>query len=134
MNSPSPWARLPITPPTIPAIRKQSTWWSPELYPKLRAKYGNLITFEDNPAAHLKTEFGFDVLEVAKGRYAPEDYHDFIGFRVAKPMLERAFAETYSIEMKDIFKNLDLALSTYRKTNQFHYSRNDESCLARQTQ
>jgi hypothetical protein len=87
----------------------------PELYPKLRAKYGNLILYENNPAAHLKTEFGFDVLEVAQGHYAPKAYHDFIGFRVAKPVLERAFVETYSIEMKDIFKSLDLALGTYRK-------------------
>jgi hypothetical protein len=87
----------------------------PELYPKLRAKYGNVIPFEKNPAAHLKTEFGFDVLEVAKGRYAPKAYHDFIGFRVAKPVLERAFVDTYLIEMKDIFKSLDLELGTYRK-------------------
>jgi hypothetical protein len=87
----------------------------PELYPKLRAKYGNVIPFEKNPGAHLKTEFGFDVLEIAKGRYAPKAYHDFIGFRVAKPVLERAFQDTYSIEMKDLFKSLDLALGTYRK-------------------
>jgi hypothetical protein len=87
----------------------------PELYPKLRVKYGNVVPYEKNPGAHLKTEFGFDVLEVAKGRYAPKDYHDFIGFRVAKPVLERAFLDTYSIEMKDIFKSLDLALGMYRK-------------------
>lgn len=35
--------------------------------------------------AHVKTEFGFDVLEVAKGRYAPDAYRDFIGFEVAQP-------------------------------------------------
>ena len=88
----------------------------PMLYPKLRAKYGAVVTYEDAPAAHLKTEFGFDVLEIAKGRYAPQSYHDFIGFQVSKTLLERAFQDTYSLSLKDIFTSLDLALGTYRKT------------------
>lgn len=88
----------------------------PMLYPKLRLKYGDPMTYEDNPAAHLKTEFGFDVLEVARGSYAPKSYHDFIGFQVSKPLLERAFEETYSIPLKSVFKSLDLALGTFRST------------------
>jgi hypothetical protein len=87
----------------------------PMLYPKLRNKFGDRVTYEDNPAAHLKTEFGFDVLEIAKGRFAPASYHDFIGFSVSKPLLERAFRDTYSLELSDIFKNLDLALGSYRR-------------------
>jgi hypothetical protein len=86
----------------------------PLVYPKLRAKFGPTITYEDNPAAHLKTEFGFDVIEVARGQYANEAYHDFIGFKVAKPLLERAFEETYCVPLKDLFTSLDLALGTYR--------------------
>jgi hypothetical protein len=83
-------------------------------YPKLRVKYGPVVTYEQNPAAHLKTEFGFDVVEVAKGQYAPQVYHDFIGFMVAKDALERAFRDTYSIELKDVVSNEDLALGTFR--------------------
>ena len=30
-------------------------------YPKLRARYGNRVTYAEDKAAHLKTEFGFDV-------------------------------------------------------------------------
>ena len=86
----------------------------PLVYPKLRAKFGPSITYEDNPAAHLKTEFGFDVIEVARGQYANEAYHDFIGFQVDKPLLERAFEETYCVPLKDLFTSLDLALGTYR--------------------
>ncbi len=86
----------------------------PLVYPKLRAKFGSEITYEDNPAAHLKTEFGFDVIEVARGQYANEAYHDFIGFKVAKPLLERAFEQTYCVPLKSLFTNLDLALGTYR--------------------
>ena len=88
----------------------------PILYPKLQRKYGNVITYDEDPAAHLKTEFGFDVLQVAKGHYAPDAYHDYIGFQVAQPLLERAFQDTYSIELKSIFTNYDLAISTYRHT------------------
>ena len=87
----------------------------PLLYPKLARKYGNPMTYAQNPAAHLKTEFGFDVLQVARGNYATKAYHDFIGFEVAKPLLERAFAETYGLELKDVFKSLDLALGSYRR-------------------
>ena len=87
----------------------------PILFPKLQAKYGNRVTYVEDPAAHLKTEFGFDVVQLARGRYASEDYHDFIGFKVARPLLERAFKKTYGIEMKDIFINLDLALGTFRR-------------------
>ena len=86
----------------------------PALYPKLRAKYGPVVTYDEDPAAHLKTEFGFDVVQVARGRYAPDDYHDRIGFQVSKPLLEQAFEETYSIPMQDIFTNYDLAIGTYR--------------------
>ena len=86
----------------------------PLVYPKLRAQFGSEVTYEDNPAAHLKTEFGFDVIEVARGQYANEAYHDFIGFKVAKPLLERAFEETYCVPLKSLFTSLDLALGTYR--------------------
>jgi hypothetical protein len=88
----------------------------PILYPKLRRKFGDVITYDENPAAHLKTEFGFDVLQVAKGHYAPDAYHDYIGFKVAQPLLEKAFEETYSIKLKSIFINYDLAIATYRHT------------------
>jgi Zinc dependent phospholipase C len=88
----------------------------PLLYPKLRRKYGDYVTYEQNPVDHLKTEFGFDVLQVARGHYAPEDYHDDIGFQVSKPLLERAFRDTYSLELKSVFSDLDLAIGTYRRS------------------
>jgi len=86
----------------------------PMVYPKLRDKYGSVVTYEEDPAAHLKMEFGFDVIEVARGKYVSESYHDFIGFQVSRRLLEAAFADTYSISLKDVFKDLDLALGTYR--------------------
>jgi hypothetical protein len=84
------------------------------MYPKLKARFGNAITYEQSPQNHLMVEFGFDVVQVAAAAYAPEAYHRFIGFRVATPLLERAFKETYGIEMKDLFASEDLAIGTYR--------------------
>ncbi len=86
----------------------------PILYPRLRRKFGKEVTYWDDPLAHLRTEFGFDVLQVAQGRYAPDRYRAFIGFQVAKPALERAFLDTYGLELKDVFGNLDLALGSFR--------------------
>jgi len=86
----------------------------PILYPKLRRKFGDVITYEDKPAAHLQTEFGFDVLEVAKGNFAPQAYHDFIGFHVARPVLERAFRDTYGFDLKTMFRDFDRSIESYR--------------------
>lgn len=85
------------------------------LYPKLKKKYGDEVTYAENPAAHLKTEFGFDVLQIAKGHYAPDAYRNYIGFQVSQPLLERAFEETYSIELKSVLANFDLAVGSYRR-------------------
>ncbi len=85
------------------------------LYPKLREKYGDVITYEDDPAAHVMTEFGFDVAEVAKGNFAPEAYHDFIGFYVSKPVLERAFYKTYGLHIDDLFGNFDRTVGSFRR-------------------
>jgi hypothetical protein len=87
----------------------------PLLYPKLRKKYGDTVWYEQDPLAHTKTEFGFDVLEVAHESYAPDGYHDLIGFEVSKDLLDRAFLQTYGIELKDIIKDEDRALNSYRR-------------------
>ena len=87
----------------------------PILYPKLKKKFGDVVTYEQDPLAHVKTEFGFDVLEVARQRYAPDSYHDFIGFAVDAPLLERAFQETYGLDLKTILSDEDKVLGSYRR-------------------
>ena len=86
----------------------------PLLYPKLKRKYGDTVTYEQDRLAHVKTEFGFDVLEVAQGRYAPDNYHDFIGFGVSTPLLEQAFQETYGLDLKVVLSDEDKVLGSYR--------------------
>ena len=72
------------------------------------------MRYAQDKTAHLKTEFGFDTLQVEKNRYAPQQYHDFIGFKVSEPLLERAFPVVYGMQLKDVLKNEDLAVGSYR--------------------
>src|SRR6185312_9421023 len=82
--------------------------------PKLRAKYGKSVRYAQDKTAHLKTEFGFDIVQVAKNRYASQQYHDFIGFQVSKPLLERVFPVVYGMELKDVLTHEDMAVGSYR--------------------
>ncbi|MGH9510752.1 MAG: zinc dependent phospholipase C family protein [Terriglobales bacterium] len=85
-------------------------------FPKLRRKYGSVVTYEDDHKAHIQTEFGFDMVQVAKNRYTSDRYHDFIGFEVSKPVLERAFLQTYDLKVQDVFGDEDLAIGTFRRS------------------
>jgi len=87
----------------------------PVLFPKLRLKFGESITYADDPFSHTKTEFGFDVFQAAKSRYASDAYKAFIGFQVAKPVLQRSFQDTYGLRIEQVFFNVDLAIGSYRR-------------------
>jgi len=84
------------------------------MYPKLRAKFGDTVTYDQAPKQHVLVEFSFDVLHVAAGVYAPQAFHRFIGFKLAQPVLERAFLETYGLEMGDLFFDRSLTVGTFR--------------------
>jgi hypothetical protein len=87
----------------------------PILYPKLKTRFGDFVTYEDDTLAHVKTEFGFDVLQVAQGHYASENYHDFIGFEVSRPLLDQAFQQVYGIELISVLDDEEKALNSYRR-------------------
>jgi hypothetical protein len=84
-------------------------------FPSLAKKYGKEVTYADDSKAHIRTEFGFDMVQVAKNRYTSDSYHDFIGFEVSRPLLERAFFETYYLKLDDVFGDVDLAIGSYRR-------------------
>ena len=85
-------------------------------FPKLAKKYGERATYADDPKAHIRTEFGFDMVQVAKNRYTSDRYHDFIGFEVSKELLDRAFLKTYGLKLDDVFGSTDLAIGTFRRS------------------
>jgi hypothetical protein len=87
----------------------------PLMYPKVRAEVGSEALYVDSPARHVMVEFAFDVLQVARGTDTLQAYRDRIGFKVAKPLLERAFVQTYGLELDDLMVSVDLAIGTYRR-------------------
>jgi len=86
----------------------------PLVYHRLEKKYGKVVTYDQNEIAHSRTELSFDVLQVARGNYVTQSYHDFIGFNIAKPVLERAFIKVYGQDLNDVFGDFDLAVGTFR--------------------
>jgi hypothetical protein len=87
----------------------------PLMYPKLRAKFGDEVLYADSPKRHVMVEFAFDVSQMAQGAYVADAYHDLIGFEVAAPLLDRAFRETYGLDLAAVFGDADLAIGTYRR-------------------
>jgi hypothetical protein len=83
-------------------------------FPKLKKKFGDVVTYEDSPVAHIQTEFGFDLVQVAQQRYTSQAFHDFIGFQVSRPVLDRAFEITYGMKLNDVLSDEDRAISSYR--------------------
>ena len=86
----------------------------PLIYPKLRQKFGDAVIYAQDPRRHVMVEFAFDVVQVATGAYLPDRFRSYIGFEVSTSALERAFAATYGIDLKDLFVNEDLAIGTFR--------------------
>ena len=83
-------------------------------FPDLAKRYGRLVTFEDDPIAHVRTEFGFDVAQTALSRYAPYEYRKQIGLRVSRAALERAYYETYGLTVRSILGPPRAAIGSYR--------------------
>ena len=86
----------------------------PQVYPRRRAEYGPVVTYEEAPINHTEIEFSFDVVQIAAGRYRSQDYHKYIGFQVSKPLLENAFRETYGLELGQVLFNVDASIGAFR--------------------
>lgn len=86
----------------------------PIIYPKLRARFGDDVIYADDPKRHVMVEFAFDVVQTATGAYLPDAHRAHIGFELALPALERAFAATYGIGFKELFGDPDMAIGTFR--------------------
>jgi hypothetical protein len=81
---------------------------------KLRKKYGDFITYGDDHTSHSRLEFSYDVLQLSRGIYTSQAYHDFIGFKVSEPVLERAFLKIYGLKLDDVFSDFNSAVGTLR--------------------
>ncbi len=86
----------------------------PLLYPKLQRKFGNVVTYDEDHTSHSRTEFAFDVVQIAKGHYASVAYHDFIGFKIDSALLASCFYKVYGEQLSVLFPNYDKTIKTFR--------------------
>lgn len=86
----------------------------PLVFPEVGEKYGPVVTYAEDQISHIRTEVGFDVLQVARGNYAPDAYHRFISFEIADSLLKRAFRRNYNLEIDSIFTNFPRSVRTFR--------------------
>ena len=82
--------------------------------PDLQKKFGDVVTYDDDHTSHSKMELAYDVIQTAKGHYASAAYHDFIGFSMAKPVLERAFLKVYGQDLSQLFPKFESSVATFR--------------------
>jgi hypothetical protein len=85
----------------------------PQEFPSLESKFGSVVTYEEDPHAHVRTEFAFDVDQLGHGRFAPSGYLRHVGFRVPIHLLNRAFYDTYGITLHSVIGDELPAFHTY---------------------
>ncbi|HEY6443241.1 MAG TPA: zinc dependent phospholipase C family protein [Candidatus Acidoferrales bacterium] len=83
-------------------------------FPGLARRYGPIVTYDENPHAHVRTEYAFDIGQLSKRTFAPPAFMRFIGFRVPRGLLERAFVATYGIEVRELIGKTRPAMKSYR--------------------
>ncbi len=87
----------------------------PVEFPKLRKKYGPVVSYAEGRRQHVQTEFAFDIDEIAHHRVAPIRYLRHIGFRVPIHQLALAYYQTYGItETFSIAKGRRFNVAGYR--------------------
>ena len=83
-------------------------------FPKLKAKYGDSVTYGESPHSHIRTEFAFDVEEVSDQHFAPEAYLERVGFKVPRKFLRQVFIATYGIDISDVLGRARPDFKSYR--------------------
>jgi hypothetical protein len=69
----------------------------PVEFPKLRKRYGNVVSYAEGEHQHVQTEFAFDIDEIANHRFAPVNYLRHVGLEVPTSQLALAFYQTYGL-------------------------------------
>jgi hypothetical protein len=83
-------------------------------FPKLERKFGPVITYDQSPYGHIRTEFAFDVNQLSMAKFAPPSYLKFIGLRVPRRLLEEAFLHVYGFDIHEVLGRARPALRSYR--------------------
>lgn len=83
-------------------------------FPKLERRYGRVVTYDESPHGHIRTEFAFDIDELTDAAFAPPAYMRFIGLKVPRKFLEQAFLNTYGFDIHEVLGRAHPALRSYR--------------------
>ncbi len=89
---------------------------TPVEFPGLEKKYGPVVTYDENPHAHVRTEFAFDIDQLSQQRFAPAGYLEKVGLQVPRKLLERAFFETYGLTLRSQLGHERPAIRSYRSS------------------
>jgi len=85
------------------------------VFPNLQEKYGPVVTYDDSPHGHIRTEFVFDINQLSKRRLAPSKYLSHVGLEASPRLLEVAFFETYGLHLRSAHIDRKAAVDTYRR-------------------
>src|SRR5579862_2667752 len=87
---------------------------TPIAFPKLEQEFGPRVTYDEDPDAHVRTEWAFDIGQLSKLTFAPPSYLKHVGFRVPRRLLDRAFRETYGFDFPELVGKTRPAVRSYR--------------------
>jgi hypothetical protein len=85
-------------------------------FPSLKKKFGPLVTYDQSPHAHVRTEFAYDVEQLTQHWFAPSGYMKGIGFNVPQRLLARAFFDTYGLSLRSVLGRPGPAVGSYRSS------------------
>jgi hypothetical protein len=84
-------------------------------FPRLQHKFGPSVTYGESPHGHIRTEFAFDVDEMADAAFAPPAFLKSIGLQVPRKFLERAFVSTYGFDIHELLGRAHPAMRSYQR-------------------
>jgi hypothetical protein len=84
-------------------------------FPNLAKRYGQSVNYAEGRRQHVRTEFAFDIDQIAHHRFAPLGFLRHIGIQVPVHQLALAFYETYGLtEDFDVRKGQKVNIKAYR--------------------
>jgi len=86
----------------------------PIAFPKLDRKFGPSVAYDQDPHAHIRTEFAFDIGQLSKKTFAPPSYMRHVGFKVPRQLVDKAFHETYGFDFPELVGKTRPAVRSYR--------------------
>lgn len=85
-------------------------------FPALAKKYGPVVTYDESPHGHVRTEFAFDVNQLNHGRFAPPMYLRPTGIGVSRRLLKIAFLDVYGLPLHKVLGHEVPAIDSYKSS------------------